>query len=108
MTQTVVGLPSDFRPFGGSAYQLDVSTTRLAGSGKDWTQLNYAASGTLRPGDDRVLRLSWLSPSCFDEGAVAWTDTLAARVRVGAFTRTENIDIMRAMALDGTGHCGSS
>jgi len=109
VTQAVTGLPSGFLgPYGGSHYHLEVSTRSWARAGRDWTRLSYSDRATIAPGADRVLRLTWTSPSCFDKGLQVGIDSLRVRVRVGAFTRTENISLHQEMALSGTGNCGGN
>jgi hypothetical protein len=101
VTQTILGLPRDES---GTIYRprIGVSTRRLEGTKLVETQLHYAPGPvSLAPDQEAVLRFS-LHATCIEPGGtVYWTD-LDLRVRVGAFIRTESVDLAHtAMAISG-------
>jgi len=61
----------------------------------------YAQRATLAPGAMRWLKVVWTNPtSCAgSEGSTVSIDSVPLRVRVGVFTRTENVAIASAFGL---------
>ena len=61
---------------------------------------------SIPPHQYRLLRITWISDTCLQEGDGQSIDTLYLRVRVGWFTRTDVIPLGMAWAL--AGPCGPS
>ena len=65
--------------------------------------VRFTVPGVIPPGQTRLVRVLWTSNICSDGGTTS-IDTLALRVRVGWFTRTEIIPLNQAWALTGISH----
>jgi hypothetical protein len=110
VTQTILGpaygpdVPFDSP---GSAYgvvQIGVSVfNRNINGGGTSRSVRFTLPGVIPPGQIRLVRVLWISNTCSD-GGTSSIDTLALRVRVGWFTRTEIIPLGQAWALTGKSH----
>jgi hypothetical protein len=110
MTQTILGPAYGPNvPFNspGSAFgivQIGVSVfDRNIEGGGDSRNVRFTLPGVIPPGQTREVRILWTSNTCSDGGASS-IDSLALRVRVGWFTRTEIIPLGQAWGLTGKSH----
>lgn len=103
VTQTIVGVPA-YSPIFAAA-----RTTQVGVSVPNWDidhggmiiHVKFTLPGTIPPHQLRLLRLTWISDSCQERGATIVTDQLALRVRVGWFTRTEQVPLGQGWGLAG-------
>jgi|HubBroStandDraft_6_1064221.scaffolds.fasta_scaffold12426_7 hypothetical protein len=91
------------------AAQIEVSVPNLnIDHGGSSRNVRFTLHGVIPPGQTREVRVLWTSSICSTDGTAS-VDTLALRVRVGWFTRTEIIPLDQAWALAGNsrGRCTS-
>jgi len=103
-TQTVIGLsaPDKYLFGAGTPGQLGISTRTFAhGDPGDPRSIQYALPVSIPPGQNRWLRLTWIS-ACEDPIARTGIDHVTLLVRVGWFTRTEVISLNQGWFLSGT------
>jgi hypothetical protein len=107
VTQTILGpaygpgMPWDSP--GSRVVQISVSVPKHAGGGFSASD-RFTLPGVMPPGQIRLLRVLWTSDICSVDGGTSAIDTLALRVRVGWFTRTEIIPLDLAFAVTGKSH----
>jgi hypothetical protein len=109
VTQTILGpaygtnVPLDSP--GSAVVQIGVSVPNLnIEHGGLVRNVKFTLPGVIPPGQTREVRVLWVSDTCSEAGGTSSVDTLAVRVRVGWFTRTEIIPLGQAWALIGTSH----
>jgi len=109
VTQTILGpaygpdLPWDSP--GSAVVQIGVSVPNLnIDRGGTSRSVSFTLPGVIPPGQIRLVRVLWTSDICLMNGAASSIDTLALRVRVGWFTRTEIIPLDQAWAVKGNSH----
>lgn len=96
------GVPSDSP--GSAAVQIAVSVPdRDIDGGGTSRSAGFTLPGVIPPGQIRLVRVLWTSDICL-AGGTSSIDTLALRVRVGWFTRTEIIPLGRTWAVRGNNH----
>jgi hypothetical protein len=109
VTQTILG------PAYGTNVPLDSPASPVVQLGVSVPNLNiehggasrsvrFTLPGVIPPGQTREVRVLWISDTCSGAGDTSSVNTLAVRVRVGWFTRTEIIPLDQAWALIGTSH----
>ena len=111
VTQTILGpaygpgVPWDSP--GSAVVQIAVSVPNLnIDRGGSSRSVGFTLPGVIPPGQIRLVRVFWTSNTCLVGGATSAIDTLALRVRVGWFIRTEIIPLDQAWAV--TGHSNAS
>ena len=98
------GVPSNSPGSAFGVVQIGVSVFNPDINGGGFIRsVRFTLPGVIPPGQIRLLRVLWTSNTCSDGGASS-IDTLALRVRVGWFTRTEIIPLGQAWALSGRSH----
>jgi hypothetical protein len=99
VTQTILGLPEEQRM---TVYRPSLQAGLQTGS-QGLDEVHYSATPlAIPPHGQAALRYSFDSV-CLARAATLFWDQLALRVRVGAFTRTESVDLAdTAMAVRGT------
>lgn len=109
VTQTILGpaygrgVPWDSP--GSAVVQIAVSVPNLnIDRGGSSRSVRFTLPGVIPPGQIRLVRVLWTSDTCLVGGAASSIDTLALRVRVGWFTRTEIIPLDQAWAVTGHGN----
>ena len=107
VTQTILGpaygpdVPFDSPGSAFGVVQIGVSVfNRNINGGGASRSVRFTLPGVIPPGQIRLVRVLWTSNICSD-GGTSSIDTLALRVRVGWFTRTEIIPLGQAWALGG-------
>jgi hypothetical protein len=109
VTQTILGpaygpgLPWDSPGSFLGVVQIEVSVPSHDGGGFSPSD-RFALPGVIPPGQQRLVRVLWTSNICSVDGGTSAIDTLALRVRVGWFTRTEIIPLDQAFAVTGKSH----
>jgi hypothetical protein len=105
VTQTILG--PDYGPGvpwnspGSPVAQIEVSVPNLnIEHGGTSRSVRFTLPGVIPPGQTREVRVLWISNICSTGGTTS-VDTLALRVRVGWFTRTEIIPLDQAWTLAG-------
>jgi hypothetical protein len=102
VTQTIVG------PGGGSVspaaltaqVTVNVPNRNIDNGGTSRT-VRFALPGVIPPHQIRLLRVLWISDICLDKGAASVMDQISLRVRVGWFTRTEQIPLLQGWGVSG-------
>ena len=107
MTQTVIGSDLENGPAGGTNVQVTASISDGRGSGNDPHAVRYGLPVAIPPGQDRFLRITWISHGCLAGQNIAGMDSVGLRVRVGWTTRTEYIMFNEGFYLGTGGHCAS-
>jgi len=109
VTQTILGpaygpgVPGDSP--GSAVVQIGVSVPNLnVDRGGTSRSVRFTLPGVIPPGQIRLVRVLWTSNICLMDGASSSIDTLALRVRVGWFTRTEIIPLDQTLAVKGNGN----
>jgi HAAS len=109
VTQTIVGAPSvpglgPDSPAGQTA-QIAVSVpNRDINGGGTSRSIRFTLPAVIRPHQLRLLLVTWVSDICLDKGATSVMDQLSLRVRVGWFTRTEQIPLQQGWGVSGPSH----
>jgi hypothetical protein len=108
VTQTILGaaygsaVPSDSPA--SAVVQIGVSVpNQNIDNGGATRSIRFTLPGVIQPGQTREVRVLWTSNICLS-GGTSYINTLALRVRVGWFTRTEIIPLGQAWAVTGTSH----
>ena len=103
VTQTIMGVPG---PGQGPAAQ----TAQVAVNVPNWNidnggtsrAIKFTLPGVIPPHQLRLLRVLWISDICLPErGATSVMDQISLRVRVGWFTRTEQIPLLQGWGMSG-------
>jgi len=110
MTQIILGpaygpgVPFDSPGSAFGVVQIAVSAfDRNINGGGASRSVRFTLPGVIPPGQIRLVRVLWTTNIC-SSGGTSRIDTLALRVRVGWFTRTEIIPLGQAWALTGSSH----
>jgi hypothetical protein len=102
-TQTVLGVAPRWYPFTFQPAQVAVGSGQWADHGSSAGQVTWSSPGSIPPHSIRVLRVLWKSDVCMGtDGGWASTQDVPLTVRVGIFTRTEDVPLLAAFALTGT------
>jgi hypothetical protein len=108
VTQTILGpaygpsVPLDSP--GSAVVQIAVSVpNQNIENGGSSRSVRFGLPGVIPPGQIRLVRVLWTSDIC-SSGGTSSIDTVALRVRVGWFTRTEIIPLGQAWAVAGISH----
>jgi hypothetical protein len=67
-------------------------------------ELIEGLAAVIRPHQLRLLLVTWVSDICLDKGATSVMDQISLRVRVGWFTRTEQIPLLQGWGVAGPSH----
>ncbi len=110
VTQTIVGVP---RP-GQASVAPAAQTAQVAVSVPNWNidnggtsrAVQFTLPGVIPPHQLRLLRVIWVSDICEDRGAATVMDQISLRVRVGWFTRTEEIPLGQGWGVSGPSQSG--
>lgn len=108
VTQTILGpaygpgVPWDSPGSAIAQIGVSVPNPNIEGGGTS-RSVRFTIPGVIPPGQIRLVRVLWTSNICSDGGTTS-IDTLALRVRVGWFTRTEIIPLGQAWGLTGISH----
>jgi hypothetical protein len=110
VTQTILGpaygpgVPWNSPGAAFGVVQIGVSVfNRGINGGGAIRSVRFTLPGVIPPGQIRLVRVLWTTNICSSGGTTS-IDTLALRVRVGWFTRTEIIPLGQAWALTGSSH----
>jgi hypothetical protein len=107
-TQTVLGLAPN--SVGASGPHAQVA---LAGAGAFDIAIyggltrgpfDWSLPEAIPPHQYRLLRLVWISTDCMSAGSAAGINSVALRVRVGWFTRTETVPLLMGFYVSGPSH----
>ncbi len=98
-TQTVLGASAGVIAPGGPGATIGVSTVDPNGRGALPTA--FVLPGVIPPHQFRMLRVLWTFTACLMVGGSQGMDTIALRVRVGSFTRTEVVPLDQSWDLSG-------
>jgi hypothetical protein len=104
-TQTVLGPVGAFG-IGSSPYHVSMSPDDPDHIRGTFRSLRYGAPVPVPPHQSRYLRVLWISRACLEKGSLQGSDQLSLRVRVGLFTRTENLQLNQGWYLAGPDSCG--
>ena len=111
VTQTILGpaygpgVPWDSPGSALGVVQIGVSVPNPdIDHGGIFREVRFTLPGVIPPGQTRLVRVLWTSDICMAGGGTSAVDTLALRVRVGWFTRTEIIPLDQAWAVTGSSH----
>jgi hypothetical protein len=105
-TQTVVGLTQYSLPF--KSVQVAVGSGTLVDTGGSSAgPIRWSLPGSIPPHGYRMLRVLWTSNTCQVAGSTLAIKALMLTVRVGIFTRTEEVPLLDwwAMAADKSSSC---
>lgn len=108
-TQTILGAAAGEISPGSPTMQIGVSVFNMnIDHGGFERDVRFTLPGSIPPGQIRLLRVSWISSTCLEQGGGQGIDQLTLRVRVGWFTRTETIPLDEGWFLSGPSHgsCG--
>jgi hypothetical protein len=101
-TQTVLGTGPHWSPFTGLPFQVAVGSGKWADFGSSAGSVSWSSPGSIPPHSVRLLRLLWDSDVCMGTGGWTSIQYLSLTVRVGIFTRTEDVPLLASFALTGT------
>jgi hypothetical protein len=100
-TQTVLVGPN-WSPFTRQPTQIAVGSGKWADEGSSTAgPVRWSLPGSIPPHSYRLLRLVWNSNICYAPGGWAAIHDVMLTVRVGSFTRTEDIQLYDSWALAG-------
>jgi len=105
VTETIVGVPGP----GGGSVSPAAQTAQVAVSvpnkdinrGGFVTKIRFTLPGVIPPHQFRLLRVTWISDVCLEHGATSVMDQISLRVRVGWFTRTEDVPLLQGWGVSG-------
>jgi hypothetical protein len=101
-TQTVVGIDPNRAPFGSSSVQVAVGSGKPADTGDSFAgPVSWSSSGSIPPHSFRLLRVVWRTDLCLGAGTEASFKDLSLTVRVGIFTRTQEVPLQYTWILAG-------
>jgi hypothetical protein len=104
--QTVLGAAPG-TSFNNSPYHMGMETEDPDFPLPSFRTLHFRLPVTIPPHKSRLLRVLWISPNtCEPKGGLTGIDQVSLRVRVGLFTRTENLSLDQGWYLAGHGSCG--
>ncbi len=101
-TQTVLGVGPRWSPFTWQPIQVAVGSGKWADFGSSAGAVSWASPGRIPPHSVRLLRVLWNSDVCMGTGGWTSIQDVVLTVRVGIFTRTENVPLLASLALTGT------
>jgi len=101
-TQTVLGVGPRWSPFTSLPVQVAVGSGKWADFGSSVGPVSWSSPGSIPPHSVRMLRVMWNSDACMGSGESGVIQDVVLTVRVGVFTRTEDIPLLAAFALSGT------
>jgi hypothetical protein len=100
VTQTITGIVAYSNPGGALTQQVAVSASESPRNGPVQT-MKFTLPGVIPPHQWRQVRLLWVTRVCLDHDSYLGMDHLKLHVRVGWFTRTEDVPIGRGFYLTG-------
>ena len=102
-TQTVLGIGPDWSPFTFLPIQVAIGSGKWADFGSGAGPVSWSSPGSIPPHSLRVLRVLWTSNVCMGtDGGWSSFQYVPLTVRVGVFTRTEDVPLLASFALTGT------
>jgi hypothetical protein len=101
-TQTVLGVGPRWSPFTWQPIQVAVGSGKWADFGSSAGTVSWASPGSIPPHSVRLLRVLWNSNVCMGTGGWTSIQDVVLTVRVGVFTRTEDVPLLASFALSGT------
>jgi hypothetical protein len=106
VTQTIVGTPSvpglgPDSPAGQTAQVAVSIPNRDINGGGTSRKIRFTLPAVIQPHQLRLLLVTWISDICLDKGATSVMDQISLRVRVGWFTRTEQIPLLQGWGVSG-------
>ena len=105
-TQTVVGVDPDMPPFGDSSAQVAVGSGKEADAGDSLEgPVSWSSSGSIPPHSYRLLRVLWRTDFCIPAGTAIFIQDLRLTVRVGIFTKTDEVPLYYTWLLAGIKSC---
>ena len=101
-TQTVVGIVANRAPFGSSSVQVAVGSGKQADAGDSFAgPVSWSSPGIIPPHSFRLLRVVWRTDLCLGARTEASIHDLSLTVRVGIFTRTQEVPLHYTWILAG-------
>ena len=100
-TQTVLGVGPHWSPFTSQPILVAVGSGKGAGFG-EVAPISWSSPGSIPPHSVRALRVLWNSNACMSPGESSSFQYVPLTVRVGIFTRTEDVPLLGSFALSGT------
>jgi hypothetical protein len=101
-TQTILGVDPGRQA--GSMFMTVAGASFGTDHGWSWNDemRRWIRPAVIPPHSNRYIRVLWTSNACNSPGAQTIVDDLWLRVRVGVYTRTEDIPLGRGWAIEGT------
>jgi hypothetical protein len=100
-TQTVVSVGPHWQPFTGQPIQTAVASGKWADMGSAAGPLSWSSPGSIPPHSFRLLRVLWHTDICMPPGSGGSIQDVPLTVRVGIFTRTEDIHLDYSWGMSG-------
>jgi hypothetical protein len=101
-TQTVVGIDPNRAPFGSSSVQVAVGSGKQADTGDSFAgPVSWSSSGSIPPHSFRLLRVVWRTDLCLGARTESSINDLSLTVRVGIFTKTQEVPLHYTWILAG-------
>jgi hypothetical protein len=100
-TQTVVSVGPQWSPFTFEPIQTAVGSGKWADFGSAAGPISWSSPGSIPPHSTRVLRVLWKSDICMPPGGGAAIQEVVLTVRVGIFTRTEDVPLLDTWEVSG-------
>jgi hypothetical protein len=100
-TQTVLGPAGNGNSPGSLTARIGVATADPYHGGGVFLPLRYQLPESIPPHQTRALRVLWTSTACLGKGGSQGINQVTLRVRVGAFTRTETIQLPEGFFVSG-------
>ncbi|TVZ03019.1 hypothetical protein EAS64_21410 [Trebonia kvetii] len=100
-TQTVVSVGPNWQPFSDQPLQAAVASGKWVDTGSAAGPLSWSSRGSIPPHSFRLLRVLWKSDICMPPTSGAAIQEVVLTVRVGIFTRTEDIPLYDFWELSG-------
>jgi len=101
-TQTVLGVGPRWSPFTWQPIQVAVGSGKWADFGSSAGTVSWSSPGSIPPHSARLLRVLWNSDVCMGTGGWTSIQDVVLTVRVGVFTRTQDVPLLASFALSGT------
>jgi len=102
-TQTVLSVGPHWSPFTSGPIQVAVGSGKWADFGSSAGTVSWSSPGSVPPHSVRLLRVLWTSNVCMGtDGEWSSVQDVVLTVRVGVFTRTEDVPLVASFALTGT------
>jgi hypothetical protein len=96
-TQTVLGIGPHFSPFTFQPIQTAVANENWGAPGP----ISWSSPGSIPPHSIRLFRVLWNTDICMPPGSGGSIQEVVLTVRVGIFTRTEDVPLVASFGLSG-------